>query len=47
MYHTVKQDVLFRIADIIATHQAEFAYPTRSLHIESSTIQDTRQKAEM
>jgi MscS family membrane protein len=45
MYHTVKQDVLFRIADIIATHQAEFAYPTRSLHIESSTIQDTHQKA--
>ncbi len=33
-YHEVKQEVLLKIADIIATHGAEIAYPTRSLHIE-------------
>jgi MscS family membrane protein len=34
-YHVVKQDVLLKIADIIAAHDAEIAFPTRSLHIES------------
>jgi len=32
-YHVVKQDVLFRIADIIAGHGAEVAFPTRTLHV--------------
>lgn len=32
-YHEVKQDVLFRIADIVARHGAEFAYPTQTLHL--------------
>lgn len=32
-YHQVKQDVLLRIADIVARHGAEIAFPTRTLHV--------------
>jgi MscS family membrane protein len=32
-YHEVKQDVLFRISEIITHHGAEIAYPTSTLHI--------------
>ncbi len=32
-YHRIKQDVLFRISDIIHSHGAEIAYPTSTLHI--------------
>jgi MscS family membrane protein len=32
-YHEVKQDVLLKIANIIAEHGAEIAYPTQTLHI--------------
>ncbi len=32
-YHQVKQDVLLKVADIIAANQAEVAYPTSTLHI--------------
>lgn len=32
-YHAIKQDVLFKIADIIAGHGAEIAFPTRTLHV--------------
>ncbi len=35
-YQEVKQDVLLKIADVIARHGAEIAFPTRSLHIESA-----------
>lgn len=34
-YHGVKQDVLLQVADIIARHGAEIAFPTRTLHIEN------------
>lgn len=34
-YHSVKQDVLFKVLNIIRTHQAEIAFPTSSLHLES------------
>jgi MscS family membrane protein len=34
-YHAIKQDVLLRIAAIIAEHGAEVAFPTRTLHLES------------
>jgi MscS family membrane protein len=33
-YHEVKQDVLLKVADIIARHGAEIAFPTRTLHID-------------
>ena len=32
-YHEVKQDVLFRISEIISRHGAEIAYPTSTLHV--------------
>ena len=32
-FHEVKQDVLFKISDIIASHGAEVAFPTRTLHM--------------
>nr|WP_208321299.1 mechanosensitive ion channel family protein [Thiohalophilus thiocyanatoxydans] len=32
-FHEVKQDVLFKISDIIAHHGAEVAFPTRTLHM--------------
>jgi MscS family membrane protein len=35
-YHEVKQDVLLKVAAIIERHGAEIAFPTRTLHIESS-----------
>ena len=35
-YHEIKQDVLLRIAGIIARHRAEIAFPTQTLHIEQT-----------
>lgn len=32
-YHQVKQDVLLKIIDIIASHEAECAFPTSTIHI--------------
>jgi MscS family membrane protein len=32
-FHAVKEDVLFRIAGIIARHGGEIAFPTRTLHV--------------
>jgi len=32
-FHEVKQDVLFRISEIITSHGAEIAYPTSTLHV--------------
>jgi len=32
-YHQVKQDVLLKVADIIAANQAEVAFPTSTLHV--------------
>lgn len=32
-YHEIKQDVLLKVMDIIAEHDAECAFPTRTLHL--------------
>jgi MscS family membrane protein len=32
-FHAVKQDMLLKVADIIAKHGAEIAFPTRTLHL--------------
>jgi len=32
-YHVVKQDVLLKIGEIIASHGAEIAFPTQTLHL--------------
>ncbi len=38
----VKQDVLLRVADIVAAHGAEFAFPTQTLQLESlETLAET------
>ena len=34
-YHTVKEEVLLHISGIIASHGAEIAFPTRTLHLAS------------
>ncbi|MBT6273735.1 MAG: mechanosensitive ion channel family protein, partial [Chromatiales bacterium] len=34
-YHVVKQDALLQVLDIIASHGAEVAFPTSTLHVES------------
>lgn len=38
-YHEVKQDVLLKIAAIIRTHGAEIAFPTRTVHLESTAAE--------
>lgn len=32
-YHSVKQDVMMKISDIVTKNGAEFAFPTRTLHV--------------
>lgn len=32
-FHAIKQDVLLRVSEIITGHQAEIAFPTRTLHV--------------
>lgn len=32
-FHTIKQDILLKVADIIASHGAEIAFPTRTLYL--------------
>ena len=36
-YHEVKQDVLLQIANIVEAHEAEFAFPTSTLHLHNET----------
>jgi len=44
-FHEVKQDVLFKIADIIKAHSAEFAFPTQTLHVLNDTDLDASTKS--
>jgi len=41
-YHEIKQDILLKVADIIARHGAEIAFPTRTLHVisDSATVSE-------
>jgi MscS family membrane protein len=34
-FHEIKQDVLFKIADIVEKHNAEMAFPTTTVHLET------------
>ena len=34
-YHEVKEDILLKVAEIIHKHDADFAFPTKSVHIDS------------
>ncbi len=40
-YHEVKQDVLFKIAEIVSQQGAEFAFPTQTLHLIEGEVQDS------
>ena len=37
-FHKIKQDVLLRIACIVADHDAEIAYPTSTIHLENPAV---------
>ena len=34
-FHGIKEDVLLKIADIVARHGADFAFPTQTLHVDT------------
>jgi len=36
-FHEIKQDVLLTVNDIVESHGAEMAFPTRTLHIEATS----------
>ncbi len=38
-YHEIKQDVLLKVAEIIAGHEAEIAFPTRTLHVVNEQVE--------
>ena len=43
-FHEVKQDVMSKIIDIVQSHEADFAFPTRTLHLsEAINIAETGQ----
>jgi len=44
LYHQIKQDVLLKVADIVEQNKAQFAFPTRQLHISS---EDSREFANL
>jgi MscS family membrane protein len=35
-YHEIKQDILLKVANIIASHGAEIAFPTQTIHLETA-----------
>ncbi len=35
-YHSVKQDVLLKLLAIVHSHGADIAFPTRTVHLDSS-----------
>jgi MscS family membrane protein len=43
-FHAIKEDVLLKIADIIAEHGAEIAFPTQTLHL-ASVPEEAKEKA--
>lgn len=44
-YHEVKEDVLLKIGDIIAKHEAEIAFPTSTMHITQAAVDDSEAHA--
>ena len=36
-FHEIKQDVLLKVSEIVESHGAEMAFPTRTLHIETNS----------
>lgn len=46
-FHEIKQDVLLKVNDIVEGHDAEMAFPTRTLHIETANPQANELEQEM
>lgn len=42
-FHGVKQDVLLKVAKIVADNNAEFAFPTRQLHLDTTALKEDLQ----
>ena len=42
-FHTIKEDVLFRIAAIVEGHGAEMAFPTQTVHVASAPAPEPEQ----
>ncbi len=42
-FHGLKQDVLLKISNIIAEHNAEIAFPTQTLHVANFLEQQARE----
>ncbi len=40
-FHHIKQDVLLKILDVVAEHGADVAYPTSTVHLSNSGIQES------
>ena len=40
-FHEVKQNVLLAVAEIVISHDAEFAFPTRQLHLSKESLQSS------
>ena len=43
LFHKVKENVMLKVADIVIAHEAEFAFPTRQLHIDKSVAAELNQ----
>ncbi|RBW47214.1 mechanosensitive ion channel family protein [Psychromonas sp. B3M02] len=46
LFHEVKQDVLLKVAKIVTDHGAEFAFPTRQLHLDREDHQRLLESAD-
>lgn len=44
-YHKVKQDVLIKVGEIIEKHQAEIAFPTHTVHMETPQFSGLNEEA--
>lgn len=42
-FHEVKQDVLFKITEIVEKHGAEMAFPTSTIHLENDVLMTEKQ----
>lgn len=42
LFHEIKQDVMLKIGEIIASHGAEIAFPTQTLHLFNNTEADVQ-----
>ena len=45
LFHKVKEDVMLKVADIVIAHEAEFAFPTRQLHIDKAIAAELSQSS--